>query len=229
MIHRFIPYGLKRFIRLNQRRISDNKGGIRFAQLDDIISDLEVQISLELPSNPNAQKLINLEKAIAQINRVVALPDEVWSYWNIVGRPSRKNGFVPSRSIVKGEVIESVGGGLCQLSGMIYYLSLKAGLEVIERHPHSVDIYTEEDRYTLLGSDATVVYGFKDFRIRNNTNGNIKFQVTIQNESLRVELQSDTPINEERIEFNCTEYKNTTEVHTFQDGNLVDVSSYKTL
>jgi len=58
------------------------------------------------------------------------------------------------------------GGGLCQLSGIIYHAVLEAGLEILERHPHSLDIYTATTRYTPLGSDAAVVYGHKDLRFK---------------------------------------------------------------
>ena len=50
---------------------------------------------------------------------------------------------------------------------MLYHLALVGGLEIVERHPHSIDIYREEDRYAPLGADATVVWGFKDLRLRN--------------------------------------------------------------
>ena len=53
------------------------------------------------------------------------------------------------------------------MSGLIYYVSLMAGLEVLERHPHSRDIYDDQTRYAPLGADATVAYGFKDLRVLN--------------------------------------------------------------
>jgi vancomycin resistance protein VanW len=53
------------------------------------------------------------------------------------------------------------------LSGLLYHLALVGGLEIVERHAHSVDIYREHERYTPLGADATVVWGFKDLRLRN--------------------------------------------------------------
>ena len=113
----------------------------------------------------------NLKLAIQSIESVDILPREIFSFWKIVGNPSKRNGFIGSRSIINGQVTNSIGGGLCQLSGLVYYLSLKSGLEILERHNHSMDIYTEETRFTPLGSDATVVYGYKDLKIRNNFSG----------------------------------------------------------
>ncbi len=59
------------------------------------------------------------------------------------------------------------GGGLCQLSSLVYHLGLLGGLSVLERHPRSLDIYREEERFTPLGADATVVWRFKDLRLHN--------------------------------------------------------------
>jgi hypothetical protein len=52
----------------------------------------------------------------------------------------------------------------------VYHIGIIAGLDIIERYNHSVDIYTDDTRFAPLGTDATVVYGYKDLRIRNNTN-----------------------------------------------------------
>jgi vancomycin resistance protein VanW len=50
-------------------------------------------------------------------------------------RPTSARGFLPGRSLLAGELRPDYGGGLCQLSGLIYNVSLMAGLEVLERHP----------------------------------------------------------------------------------------------
>ena len=85
-----------------------------------------------------------------------------------VGKPSVGNGFVDGRNIVDGQLVRQVGGGLCQLSSLVYHLALLGGLEIVERHPHSIDIYRDNERFTPLGADATVVWGSKDLRLRNS-------------------------------------------------------------
>lgn len=117
----------------------------------------------------SANKIHNLSLAIARINNILIQPGEIFSFWHLAGKPSQKNGYQKSRSIINGEMEAALGGGLCQLSGLIYFLALRAGLQVIERHAHSIDIYKEEERFTPLGSDATVAYGYKDLRFLNQT------------------------------------------------------------
>lgn len=90
-----------------------------------------------------------------------------WSFWHAIGRPTARNGFAPGRNIVEGTVVRQIGGGLCQLSSLLYHLALLGGLAIVERHHHSVDIYEENARFTPLGADATVVWGYKDLRLAN--------------------------------------------------------------
>ena len=95
---------------------------------DDFSSTLKIKQELK----PNEAKIKNLLNAIKSIESVQINPNEIFSFWRIVGNPSKKNGFVGSRSLVNGKIENSIGGGLCQLSGLIYYISLSANLETIE-------------------------------------------------------------------------------------------------
>lgn len=113
-------------------------------------------------------KLHNLRLAIQIADNLVVPPDGVFSFCHLIGRPSRNRGFRAGRSLLGGRLAADYGGGLCQLSGIIYHTVLLAGLEVLERHAHSVDIYDEHARHTPLGADATVAFGFKDLRFANS-------------------------------------------------------------
>lgn len=109
----------------------------------------------------------NLAVALPSLSDLCLEPGELFSFWALVGSPSRRRGFVPGRNVVGGHLQESDGGGLCQLSGLLYLLALRAGLRIVERFPHSVDLYTDATRYAPLGADATVVHGYKDLRFLN--------------------------------------------------------------
>jgi vancomycin resistance protein VanW len=119
------------------------------------------------PTDHVPEKLHNLELARRRIGDLLIPPGGVFSFWHLVGPPGPKHGFRAGRSLLGGQLRVDYGGGLCQLSGAIYHLSLLAGLRVLERHPHSVDIYDDSTRHTPLGADATVAYGFKDLRVEN--------------------------------------------------------------
>lgn len=113
-------------------------------------------------------KLANLHLGAGRLDGIILQPGQILSFWHLVGRPSAAAGFTLGRGIRADTPGGDIGGGLCQLSGITYELALRAGLSVAERHPHSRDLYREEqDRFAPLGLDATVVWPWKDLRIRN--------------------------------------------------------------
>ena len=93
------------------------------------------------------------------------------------------------------------GGGLCQLSGLLYHLALTAGLGIVERHPHSVDLYTDETRYTPLGADATTVYGHKDLRLKNILSTPFCFRIKIKGNKLIGSICAPEPVQEHELRF----------------------------
>jgi len=86
---------------------------------------------------------------------------------SLLGEPGARQGFLPGRNIVNGQLIVDYGGGLCQLSSAMYELALQTGIEILERHAHSTNVYTPESAYTTLGLNATLAYRYKDLRLQN--------------------------------------------------------------
>lgn len=180
-------------IRVAIRNITDAFSGTRFAGERPLGEACRLKQVLELsqpfkPSETLAGKIHNLTEAARCINRVTVLPGEVFSFWRAVGNPNDSRRFTYGRSIHNGVQTKDFGGGLCQASGIMHHAALLAGLEVVERFNHSVDLYTDETRFAPLGTDATVFYGFKDLRIRNNTGSPIKFELMVENVALRLVL-----------------------------------------
>ncbi|MFD2908534.1 VanW family protein [Flavobacterium ardleyense] len=171
-------------------------------------------------------KLYNFSVATQKIDKHIIRPNEIFSFWNVVGNPNKQ--FKKGRTIQNGKIIEEVGGGLCQVSGIIYHVSLLAGLEIVERHNHSVDIYNEETRFCPLGSDATLVYGYKDLRIRNTNSFPVKFELKVIDNMISVSLVSTIQIQENTLNFEIeqrSDYKYVTV--TNQAGAVVNTSKYK--
>lgn len=138
-----------------------------------VLSDSDYIYAIDLvqpfmPSPTLESKKHNLREAASCINKIVVYPNEIFSFWHIVGNPNNRKRFKEGRSIHAGCQGIDIGGGLCQASGIIHHLALIAGLSIEERFNHSVDLYTDSTRFTPLGTDATVFYGFKDLRICNN-------------------------------------------------------------
>lgn len=229
MIKQFLPYSLKKQINLLKNGIVDFFNNIKYATKSNIETDYigNIEISQEIKQSKTANaKIENFKIAISKIEQIQIKPNEIFSFWKIVGNPSKKNGFVESRSIVNGEIKSTYGGGLCQLSGLIYYASLYANLNVIERHNHSTDIYTNETRFTPLGSDAAVVFGFKNLKVKNNLNTPIQFSFILVNDKLTIRINSTNIIEKNTVEFKQNK-KNNNEINTYVNNSYKTKSIYK--
>lgn len=154
-----------------------------------------------LPTDHVSEKLHNLRLAIQILDNRVLPPNRLFSFWRLVGRPTPKRGFQAGRSLLGGQLVTDYGGGLCQLSGIIYHTVLLAGLKIVERHPHSVDIYEDATRYTPLGADATVAFGFKDLRFVNSLTVPVALQFTLEPEQLSCGLGSPMEIARWEVQF----------------------------
>ena len=83
-----------------------------------------------------------------------------------------------------GDVVEALGGGLCQVSTTLYNAVLKIPkLKVTERHPHSNKV-----PYIKSGKDAAVSYGAQDFKFVNNTGNTIKIKASNTKNNVTVKL-----------------------------------------
>lgn len=230
MIKKIIPYSIKVRLHLTKRILLSVINGqyFYFAKKKNHLNSLPNTLKLQQELKPNEAKVKNLLIAIKYLESIQINPNEIFSFWHTIGNPSKSKGFVGSRSLVNGRVENSLGGGLCQLSGLIYYISLYAKLEILERHSHSIDIYTNETRFTPLGSDATVAYGYKDLKIRNNLKGPIRFKFSIVENYLIINLMHSGLIIKNKVEFKENEIdKETVEVDTLINNEVVNKSKYK--
>lgn len=230
MIKRIIPYYIKVRVHLTKRSVLSVMNGqyFYFAKKKNHLNSLTNTLKLQQELKPNEAKMKNLVIAIKRIESIQINPNEIFSFWHTIGNPSKSKGFVKSRSLVNGKLENSLGGGLCQLSGLIYYISLYAKLEILERHSHSIDIYTDETRFTPLGSDATVAYGYKDLKIRNNLKCPIRFNFSIVENYLIINLMHSSLIKKNKVEFKEKEIdKETVEVDTLINNEVVNKSKYK--
>jgi len=163
-------------------------------------------------------KKYNLLLAISKFRNLPIYPGKIFSFWHSVGNPSKKAGYRMGINIIKNKLDFDYGGGLCQLSGLLYHLSLAAGLTIVERHPHSVDLYTEETRYTPLGADATTAYGYKDLRLLNNLEIPICFRTKIEGNLLIGSLCAAESLKEYELKFSSTVKDKREEVDTLRRG-----------
>ena len=128
------------------------------------------------PYNGNdRERTHNLRVAAEKIDGHVLLPGEIFDYNAIVGERSLANGFKPATVIAGGELVDGVGGGACQIAGSLHAAAYFAGLEIVERSPHS-----RPSSYIKLGLDAAVSYPNINFRFRNDRTFPVLVRLQIQ-------------------------------------------------
>jgi vancomycin resistance protein VanW len=109
----------------------------------------------------------NVALASRRIDGIAIWPGQVFSYHHAVGRPSLLRGFRPGLELHEGRLSAGIGGGCCAVSNLLYLLALRAGLTIVERHRHALDLFPDHGRTVPFGCGATVFYNQADLRFAN--------------------------------------------------------------
>ena len=123
----------------------------------------------------------NVKLAGACCDGIILNDGDIFDYNAVVGKRTTARGFGAAPAYVNGETVETVGGGICQVSSTIYYATLLSNLEIVERYAHRY-----APSYITWGMDATVSWGGPEFRFRNNTGYPIRLDVTYKNSQITV-------------------------------------------
>ena len=135
-------------------------------------------------------KVTNLRIAVKRLDRIIINPGETFSYWKLIGKPSARKGYKEGMVLFYGGFKPGVGGGLCQISNMIYWLTLHTPLTVTERYRHSYDVFPDSNRTQPFGSGATCVYNYRDLQIYNGTNRPYQLHLYLTDEELKGEWRT---------------------------------------
>ena len=124
----------------------------------------------------NYNRSNNLSIAANKINGTIIMPGEIFSYNKVVGARTIEAGYKEAGAYSGGGVVQSVGGGICQISSTIYNTALLANLEIVDRSNHQF-----QTSYVAAGRDATVSWGYLDFKFKNTRTYPIKIVASAKN------------------------------------------------
>lgn len=139
------------------KRVASQLEGIDF---DTVLGYFETRYN---PARKYADRTYNLRLAASRLDGMVLMPGEVFDFNGVVGPRDEAHGYKVATVIAQGELVDGIGGGTCQVSGTLHAAAFFAGLEIVERYPHS-----RPSSYIPLGLDATVSYPNITYRLRNN-------------------------------------------------------------
>lgn len=137
-------------------------------------------------------KITNLRLAAERIDGLLIRPGETFSFWYRVGAPSARKGYLEGLVLESGKVGSGIGGGLCQMGNLLYWMALHSPLTVVERWRHSYDVFPDVNRTLPFGSGATLAYNYIDLQLKNETNQVFQLQVGLDETHLLGAILSDS-------------------------------------
>lgn len=184
------------------RSIQDRLSGIQFAAerqeepLDVLVYRHKSLIRRKL-GNVNMRlqenKAVNLALAAPCVSGILIRPGETFSFWRLVGNPTEKKGYLPGLTIANAQTGEGTGGGMCQFTNLLHWMTLHSPLEVVERHHHDgLDLFPDYNRQIPFGTGTSISYNYVDYRVYNPTNLTFQLLVWTDQTYLCGELRADS-------------------------------------
>ena len=146
-------------------------------------------------STSDRDRTTNLQLAASKINGTVLMPGETFSYNQVVGERTIAAGYKEAPIYVEGQVVDGLGGGICQITSTLYNAVLYANLEIVERSNHQF-----VPSYVTTSRDATVVYGSIDFKFKNNRDYPIKLVCSVSGGIAKFDIYGLRTDNEYEVE-----------------------------
>lgn len=146
-------------------------------------------VDMQLQKN----KTKNISLAIKKLDGLIIQPGEIFSFWELVGKPTYKKWYLDGILINHGWVWVWVGGWLCQLSNLLYWMFLHLEVEILERHRHSYDIFPDSGRVLPFASWATVFYNYVDLQVKNTLDYPIQIKLWTDEKYVKWQILSDFP------------------------------------
>jgi len=138
----------------------------------------------------NKQRSQNIRLATEAINNHVVFPGETFSFNETVGMRTKEKGYLPAPIIVRGELSEGIGGGICQVSSTLFNAVDRSGLQIVKRYSHSKRV-----PYVPPGRDATVSWYGPDFSFKNIYNQPVLIRAHVYPGMMTVMVFSSDDIN----------------------------------
>lgn len=139
-------------------------------------------------------KVVNLNIALNKISGIIIKPNETFSFYKLVGLPTKKKGYLEGMELSFGKARAGIGGGLCQIANLIHWLAIHSPLTVSERYHHSFDPFPDDGRVLPFGSGATVFYNYRDYQLTNNTEHTFQINLWLSEKCLEGELRVNTEL-----------------------------------
>lgn len=183
----------------------------------------DVLVAIDTPHTWNNNRTNNLILACEAINGYVVKPGATFSFNEVVGERTAEKGYREATVYSGMQSVPEVGGGVCQVASTLYYGALLADFEIVERAVHTFTV-----DYVPMGMDATVYWGYLDFKFKNNTGHPLKIYMSVHDGSVYLEIlgteTKDYYIEMEWVQESRTDWETKEVVRT--DANAAQYQDY---
>lgn len=164
----------------NNENVDNNMSDNSEEKLEEELAEF----STKLPKDTKARD-DNIKLACDTLNNTIVESGKTFSLWDVLGCPTKEKGYQKAKTFTSdGEVKQSYGGGICQISTTLYNVVLKVDeLKIKERHEHSRDVPYIED-----GKDAAVSFDTADFKFENTFEYDIKIEAKVEDNKVKIVL-----------------------------------------
>nr|WP_238354514.1 VanW family protein [Fulvivirga marina] len=138
-------------------------------------------------------KVDNLKLVVKGLNGLIIKPGETFSFYKIIGRPTKRKGFKEGIELSFGKARAGIGGGICQSTNLLHWLALHSPLTITERHHHSIDPFPDDGRVLPWASGSAIFYNYLDFQLTNNTEWTFQMNLWLTEKTIDGEIR----VNEE--------------------------------
>jgi len=138
-------------------------------------------------------KAVNLSLAAPSVDGILIRPGETFSFWRLVGQCTARKGYREGLTITRQGPSRGIGGGMCQFTNLLHWMTLHSPLTICEHHHHdTVDLFPDFNRQVPFGVGTSIFYNYLDYRVYNPTKTSYQFRVWVTGEHLCGELRAET-------------------------------------
>ncbi|RIE05759.1 VanW family protein [Candidatus Cryosericum terrychapinii] len=141
-------------------------------------------------------KVQNLGLSAPKVTNVLIRPGQIFSFWKLAGRCSKKEGYRKGLVISSGKVSEGIGGGMCQFTNLIHFIVLHSPMDIVEHHHHDgMDLFPDFGRQIPFGTGTSIMYNYLDYRFKNSTDTTFQLITYVTDKYLCGELRANKPLD----------------------------------
>ena len=138
-------------------------------------------------------KVFNLKLVARKVNGLLIKPGETFSFWQAVRHADKYVSYKDGLVVKNGKLCVSGGGGLCQISNLLFWVFLHSPLSIVERHTHRVKDFPTLRGAEPEGVDATISEGWLDLKVKNETDMTFQLRIAFDDENIIGGIFTDKP------------------------------------